>query len=100
MMRCPLIKTIWVITVALFLSTQSLADAHAIEHGGADHSHDGVVCEVSLAAAQQHIVIPPLPITTPFVPPIEANWNTVELNEVPRTFDGRAPPPRGPPAHR
>lgn len=83
----------------MFLTVQGFSQAHATSNGGVDHTHDGVICDVSLAAAEQVVLTPPQPNLTPFKPVSEANWEIVLDNEYPRAFDGRAPPPRGPPAH-
>ena len=99
MMHSPLIKTIWVLFAALFLSAQGLAQAHSVTAGDAEHSHDGVVCEVCLAGIQQITTEPPLTFSTPFNPPVRMDWDVIIINDAPRTFDGRAPPPRGPPTH-
>jgi len=96
-LRSSLIKTAWVLFAAMFVATQGLAQAHSTAAGETDHSHDGVVCELCLAGLQQIATEPPLKILTPFVPPAEAAWDAMAPRDVPRTFDGRAPPPRGPP---
>lgn len=97
MMRHPLIKTVWVLFIALFLSAQGLSKAHAIEHGGTDHSHEGVACDVAVAAPQ-HIVISPAPdVPLPVIRTLRENGLTALPRPVPHCFDGRAPPPRAPP---
>lgn len=99
MTRSSLIKTIWVLFAALFLSAQGLAQAHSAAASDAEHSHDGVVCEVCLAGVQQIATEPPLAFLSPFSPPSHVDWDVIIINDAPRTFDGRAPPPRGPPTH-
>jgi len=78
---------------------QGASQVHATEHGGTDHSHDGVACDVTLIAAEQIIATPPVPVAAPFNSVSKSNWTLVIDKDRPRTFDGRAPPPRGPPTH-
>lgn len=97
MMRNRLIKTVWVLFIALFLSAQGLSQAHATMNGGMDHTHDGVVCDVALAAPQ-HIVISPVPAAPlPLIRTVRDTGRVALPGPVYRSFDGRAPPPRGPP---
>ncbi len=99
MTRSSFMKIIWVLVAALFLSAQGLAQAHSVSDGSADHSHDGVVCEACLASLQHTAVEPSPSLITPLNLPSRVDWDVAVINEAPRTFDGRAPPPRGPPAH-
>ncbi len=97
MMRHPLIKTFMVLTAALFLAAQGFSQSHAASNGGHDHSHDGVACDVALVAAEQTVLTPPPPSPAPFA--LVTRPTKSQLREEPayRSFDGRAPPPRGPP---
>lgn len=98
MTRHTLIKAIWVLLVALFLSVQSLSQAHAAANDGLDHTHDGVACSVALVAAEQVTLEPPLPVLMPLQTTEPRLWAVLIEQDLPRNFDGRAPPPRGPPA--
>ncbi|GGX56517.1 hypothetical protein GCM10011309_01640 [Litorimonas cladophorae] len=97
MTRATLIKTIWVLFMSLFLSVQGLSQAHAAANGGTEHKHEGVICAVALVAAEQTALTPPLPFASP--PEIAQTplWQPLVERNLPRTFDGRAPPPRAPP---
>ncbi len=97
MTRSTLIKTIWVLFVALFLSVQGLSQAHASANGSTDHTHDGIACDVALVTAEQTVIEPPLPLATPVDLAMPVLWSVLNETALPRNFDGRAPPPRGPP---
>ncbi len=83
----------------MFLLVQGVSQVHATENGGEDHSHDGVACEITLLAVEQVIVTPPAPVPSPFKAVSKSNWTMTFDKDRPRTFDSRAPPPRGPPTH-
>lgn len=83
----------------MFLFVQGFSQAHATEHGGTDHSHDGIACDIMIVAAEQIIVTPPVPVPAPFKSVSKSNWKMAFNKDRPRTFDGRAPPPRGPPSN-
>lgn len=97
MTRNLLIKTLMVLMAALFLTAQGFSQAHAASNGGIDHSHEGLACEVALVAAEQIVIAPPPPSPAPFI--LVADLVQISLKSEPhhRSFDGRAPPPRGPP---
>lgn len=97
MTRSTLIKTIWVLFAALFLSVQGLSQAHAAANSGTDHTHDGIACDVALVAAEQAVIAPPLPLAKPVEVSPRPLWTVLNETILPRNFDGRAPPPRGPP---
>ena len=99
MSKTWLIKTFTVLLALAFLMVQGVSQAHAAEHGEADHSHDGVACDITLVAVEQVIIAPPVLIPSPFKAAAKSNWIFTFDKDRPRTFDGRAPPPRGPPAH-
>ena len=100
MTRSPLIEALWVLCTVLFLAVQSVTQAHAIEHAGHDHhEHDGVTCELNLVAAEDVVITPPLPFSSPLGLGYPTNWVMRTTSERTTAFDGRAPPPRGPPAH-
>ena len=90
-------KTFTVLLAVTFLMVQGMSQAHATEHGGEDHSHDGVACEITLIAVEQIIATPPVPVPTPLKAASKSNWAVPFDKDRPRTFDSRAPPPRGPP---
>lgn len=97
MTRHAFIKTFMVIMAILFFAVQGFSQAHAAANGGLDHSHDGVACDVALVAAEQTILTPPPPSTAPFI----ALQNAPKIAKLQMAaysnFEGRAPPPRGPP---
>jgi len=97
MTRHPLIKTAWVLFAALFLTVQGLSQAHAITNGGVDHSHDGVACDVALVAAEQAVITPPADIPALVILPSREIGFIAPTSFEYRQFEGRAPPPRGPP---
>jgi len=97
MRRSPLIKAIWALFIAVFLTVQGFSQAHAIEHGGHDHTHDGVACDIVLAAAEQTIVVPPSDIPTPTLLPSRETGFVAYTSIDTLNFESRAPPPRGPP---
>ena len=97
MMRHSLIKTFMVLMAALFFSVQGFSQAHAVSNGGLDHSHDGVACEVTLIAAEQEVLTPPVAVPSPFLRPMRADYIVLPTKHTNLSFNGRAPPPRGPP---
>lgn len=97
MTRHSLIKTFMVLIAALFLTAQGFSQAHAASNGGLDHSHDGVACDVALVAAEQTVLTPPSPVPAPVMRPTRAPAYTLAVQPTTRSFDSRAPPPRGPP---
>lgn len=97
MMRHSLIKTAWVLFIALFLSVQGLSQAHAATNGGTDHTHDGIACDVALVAAEQVVVTPTPDVPAPAILPNREANHVIPSSQGYRHFDGRAPPPRGPP---
>jgi hypothetical protein len=97
MMRNPLIKTLMVLMAALFFTVQSFSQAHAAANGSVDHSHEGVACEVAVIAAEQTVLTPPPPNPAPITQPTRTSNIAVPTERAFRSFDGRAPPPRGPP---
>ena len=97
MTQNPLIKTFMVLMAALFFALQGFAQAHAASHGGEDHSHEGVPCEITLIAAEEIVITPP-----PVVPARGILTRRIKspvriTRSAPRSFDSRAPPLRGPP---
>ncbi len=97
MTKHSLIKTALVLFAALFLSVQGLAQAHAVANGSIDHTHDGIACDVTLVAAEQTVLMPPTPNVEPVEQADALLWHVRANSNLPRNFDGRAPPPRGPP---
>ena len=97
MTRHPLIKTFMVLMAALFFTMQGFAQAHAVSNGGEDHSHEGIACDVALIAAEQVVITPPALLPTPLILPRRIKAVPLALQPAPRSFDSRAPPPRGPP---
>ena len=83
----------------VFLFVQGVSQAHAASYGEDDHTHDGVVCEFVLVAAEEIIVIPPVRVPLPFKSEVQINWTIPVTADRPRSFDSRAPPPRAPPTH-
>ena len=82
---------------AAFLLLQGLSLAHAAEYG-AEHSHDGVVCDVALLVEDADAVEPPQPaIATPVERPAAPRAVTPHLAPTLATPPARAPPVRGPP---
>ena len=96
-MRHPLIKTFMVLMAALFFAMQGFAQAHAASNADVDHTHDGVACDVALVAAEQIILTPPQPLPAPLILPTRSTVLQPATKPTPRSFDSRAPPPRGPP---
>ena len=85
------------LVAAFILLTQGVALAHAAEHG-LDHSHDGVVCDLTVLSEETADVEPPLPAVAvpqpaPVVPHVPRPHGAVDLPALP----ARAPPVRGPP---
>lgn len=97
MTRHPLIKTAWVLFAALFLTVQGLSQAHATANIGDGHSHDGIACDVTLVAAEQAVITPPTDIPALVILPSRETGFIAPTSVEYRQFEGRAPPPRGPP---
>lgn len=90
----------WVVGafIALFFAMQSYSVSHASTYGDAPHEHDGVACAVTVMSDDQLAIIPA---------PIVGNIIPTGISETPYPDfatilylipQGRAPPPRGPPA--
>ena len=86
-----------VLMAALFFTVQGFSQAHAAYNGNVDHTHDGVACDVALIAAEQTVLTPPAPVPAPFKLPTRAKTLPLTATLTPRSYDCRAPPPRGPP---
>jgi len=86
-----------VLMAALFFTVQGFSQAHAASYGNADHTHEGVACEVMLMTAEQEVLTPPAQIPSPTIWPTDANYVDAPTKPAKRSFDSRAPPPRGPP---
>jgi len=97
MRRSTLIKAIWALVIALFLTVQGVAQAHEIEHGGHEHTHDGIACDIVLAAAEQTIITPPSDVPAPTILPSRETGFVAYTSVDKLNFESRAPPPRGPP---
>ena len=97
MRRHPLIKAFLVLMAALFFAMQSFAQAHAASHGGDDHSHDGVPCEVALIVAEEIVITPPTPVPAPVFMSRRIISPRLIIRPAHYSYDGRAPPLRGPP---
>ena len=97
MTQNPFIKTFMVLMAALFFALQGFAQAHAASHGGEDHSHEGVPCEITLIAAEEIVITPPTPVPARGVLTRRLNSPVPILRSAPHSFDSRAPPLRGPP---
>ena len=93
----PLIKALWAVIIALFFAMQSFSLAHSAEHGGHEHEHDGVACEIMVLPIEQAILTPPHDIAAPSPRPIRETAFFKDGWVYFPHFDGRAPPPRGPP---
>lgn len=93
-----LIKAFCAILIALFLTVQSYSIVHATEHAGHDHPQDCIACDSAVTAEDQAVIEPPIDYSTP---PRFTSLGTshLQFGQIKyANFDGRAPPPRGPPA--
>ena len=97
MTQNPFIKTFMVLMAALFFALQGFAQAHAASHGGEDHSHEGVPCEITLIAAEEIVITPPTPVPARGILSRRIKSSPLIMPPTPRSFDSRAPPLRGPP---
>lgn len=86
-----------VLAVSLFLAAQGFSQAHAASHGGVDHTHDGVACDIALVAAEITVLTPPPAEPARFTDVVTKSHTDLYSAPACRCFDGRAPPPRGPP---
>lgn len=86
-----------VLMAALFFTVQGFSQAHAASNGGVDHSHDGIACDVTLVAAEQAVLTPPQPMPALTMRPTRTSNIAIPSKPAFRSFDSRAPPPRGPP---
>lgn len=82
---------------ALFFTVQGFSQAHAASNGSVDHSHDGVACDVALIAAEQTVLTPPPANPAPVMRTLRTPNVVFASGPAFRSFDSRAPPPRGPP---
>ena len=96
-MRHPLIKTFMVLMAALFFTVQGVSQAHAASYADDDHTHDGIACDVMLMVAEKDVLTPPAIVPSPFSRPERADYVVAPSTAAIRSFDSRAPPPRGPP---
>ena len=86
-----------VLMAALFFTVQGFSQAHAASNGDLDHTHEGVACDVTLIVAEQDVLTPPTHIPSPAIWLTETNYVVAALKPDNRSFESRAPPPRGPP---
>lgn len=86
-----------VLMAALFFTMQGFAQAHALSNGGDDHSHEGVPCEIALLTAEEVVLTPPPPAPKLVILPSRMKTPAPVVKSIPRSFDSRAPPLRGPP---
>lgn len=81
-----------------FLAAQSFSLAHASVHGDNPHEHDGIACAVTVLAEDGIAVLPDLPVFEFWPVPIPAHYTADFTSALYVTPQGRAPPPRAPPA--
>lgn len=82
-----------------FLAAQSFSLAHASEHGENPHDHDGVVCTVTVLAEDSHGLLPEQPVTDYVLTTTAALYHAGFTSALYLKPQGRAPPPRAPPAN-
>lgn len=88
---------IQITALVLFLLGQALSVAHAAEHGGHDHEHEGVVCLALIHDEQEGLV----PATGGMLPSVGVEVpQTSQIPELLRSVQASAlrPPPTGPPS--
>lgn len=84
--------------IALFFALQSYSLAHASSHSEAPHEHDGIACSVTVLADDNVALLPTVPV---FETIFSDTSETVYPDFISVLYvrpQGRAPPPRGPPA--
>ncbi|WP_026941718.1 hypothetical protein [Hellea balneolensis] len=90
----------WVVgaIIALFFALQSYSISHASTHGDAPHEHDGVACAVTVLSDDQTVIQPEKSLAAPLITETRSS-DYPDFTSAPYvTPQGRAPPPRGPPA--
>ena len=90
----------WLIGVflTLFIGLQSYSITHASEHGDAPHEHDGIACSVTVLADDHGVVLPTVPVFETVISDIAETAYPDFTSVLYIRPQGRAPPPRGPPA--
>jgi hypothetical protein len=90
----------WLVSafIALFFALQSYSISHASNYSDAPHEHDGIACSVTVLADDQMVIMP----TAPILGSIEVELSETVYPDFTSALyirpQGRAPPPRGPPA--
>ena len=83
--------------IALFFAVQSYGVAHASEHSDAPHDHDGVACSVTVIAADDVVIMPPMPVYERILTNTKGFYYPFFISAPYTTPQNRAPPPRAPP---
>ena len=90
----------WLIGVflTLFIALQSSSLSHASTYGDAPHEHDGITCSVTVLADDHEVVLPTVPVFETVISDIAETAYPDFTSVLYIRPQGRAPPPRGPPA--
>ena len=83
--------------MVILLLAGVFATAHASEWGGAEHCHDGVVCDSGLTEEVGDVALPPAPVDAPVVVFVSESWSDALPTRTVTLEPARAPPQRGPP---
>ena len=83
--------------IALFFALQSFSLAHATEHNGEPHEHDGITCAVTVLSNDQAVILPEMPVFDTLISETFETGYPDFTSAVYLTPQSRAPPPRGPP---
>lgn len=84
--------------IALFFALQSYTLSHASAYGEAPHEHDEIACSVTVVSDDVATITPAAPVTQTTISNISEPVYPDFTSILYLTPQGRAPPPRGPPA--
>ena len=84
--------------VALFFALQSYSISHASTYGDAPHEHDGIACAVTVISDDLAAITIDAPVIERAISNISEPVYPDFTSTLYITPQGRAPPPRGPPA--
>jgi len=84
--------------IALFFALQSYSVSHASTYGDVPHEHDGIACAVTVIADDQGVITPITPVFDTIITDVSEIVYPDFISAPYITPQGRAPPPRGPPA--
>ncbi len=86
------------VILGMIFIAQSFSLAHATRYNDNSHEHNGVACEITLTSSEDSVIVPDTLLVSSFNPYTNTPSYKAFISAVYITPQGRAPPPRSPPA--